>query len=399
MLVADVKKRGFKTLETDYDELDEQIHEHRKNIIKRLIKIVLAILVLVIGIELILALRSFDDYEVTSSLERTSSGAAQYETFGDCLLEYSNDGISCIGKNNEIVWNQSFEMASPEIQICGEYLVVYDAAGTKLFILTEAGLEKSIEISSPIQTVCIANQGTVAVLMKEDEESQVKLFDKKGNELANGKFYEDKGGFPIDIALSYDGTKLAVDMVDVSKGKVCTTISFYNFGSVGQSEIDNNVGTYTFEGVLVPEIDYVSNSRMIGMGTGKMFVFEGSQKPELAAEIEIQEEILSYFHNEKYVGIVYDNVEVENSWHIKVMDMRGKTVMENDTPIAYNNIEFLSNNEICVTNAAQCEIFTTHSIRKFSYEFDKEIYKIFAGNGGQNYTFIFKDTIEEVKLK
>lgn len=399
MLVSDVKKKGFKTLETDYEELDEQLREHRKTIIKRAVQIIGVIVLLIIGIELFNALRAFDNYEVIDTVERTSSGVAEYQTFGDCLLEYSNDGISCHGKNDEIVWNQSFEMTAPEIQICGDYLVVYDAAGTKLFILTESGLEKSIEMSSPIQAVCIANQGTVAVLMKEDQVSQVKLFDKKGNELANGKFYGDKGSFPIDIALSHDATKLAVDMVDVSKGKVSTTISFYNFGSVGQSEIDNNVGTYTFEGVLVPKIDYVSNSRMIGMGTGKMLVFDGSQKPELAEEIEIQEEVLSYFHNEKYVGIVYDNVEVENSWHIKVMDMRGNTVMENDTTIAYDNIEFLSNNEICVTSATQCEIFTTHSIKKFAYEFDKELYKVFSGENGQNYTFIFKDTIEEVKLK
>lgn len=397
--MADVKKRGFKTLETDYDELDERMLNHRNDIIKKLGKILAVLAIVVIGVELFLALRSFDDYEVTKVLERTRSGVTQYQIFGNCLLEYSNDGISCIGSNDEIVWNQSFEMASPEIQICGDYLVVYDAAGTKLFIMTETGLQKSIEISSPIQKVCIANQGTVAVLMKEDAQSQIKLFDKKGNELANGKFYEEKGGFPIDIALSQDGTKLAVDMVDVSRGKVNTTISFYNFGSVGQSEIDNNVGTYTLEGVLVPEISYVSKSRMIGLGTGKLFVFEGSQKPELAAEIEIQEEILSFFHNEKYVGIVYDNVEVENSWHIKVMDMRGNTVMENDTVVAYNNIEFLSNNEICVTNATQCEIFTKHSIKKFSYEFDRELYKIFASGNGRDYTFVFKDTIDEVKLK
>lgn len=397
--MADVKKKGFKTLETNYEELDEQIREHREQILKRGLQIIGIIVALVIGIELFYAIRSFDDYEIRDEIERKSSVSTQYQMFGDCLLEYSNDGISCVGANRAIVWNQSFEMTSPKVKICGEYLVVYDAAGTKIFILTRSGLQKSLEMTSPIQTVCIAKQGTVAVLMKENQESQVKLFDKKGNELANGKFYGDKGGFPVDIALSHDGTKLAVDMVDVTAGQVNTTISFYNFGSVGQSEIDNNVGTYTFEGVLVPEIDYVSNSRMIGMGTGKLLVFDGKQKPELSKEIDIEEEILSYFHNDKYVGIAYDNAEVENSWHIKVMDMRGNTIMENDTTIPYDSIEFLSNNEICVRNATKCEIFTVHSIKKFTYEFDKELYKVFARDGVQNYTFIFKDTIEEVKLK
>ena len=397
--MADVKKKGFKTLETDYDELEQQLQEHRNKIIKRTLQGIGIIVVLVILLELIAAIRSFDDYEVRDVIDRNSSGTMQYESFGNYMLEYSNDGISCVSKTRDIVWNQSFEMTTPKVSVCGDYLVVYDAAGTKLFILTKRGLEKSIEVTSPIQTVCIANQGTIAVLMKEDEQSQVKLYDKKGNELANGKFYGDKGGFPIDIALSHDATKLAVNMVDVSKGKVSTTISFYNFGSVGQSQIDNNVGTYSFDGVLVPKIDYISNTQMIAMGTGKLLVFEGNQKPELAREIDIEEDVLSYFHNEKYVGIVYDNAEVENSWHIKVMDLRGKTVMENDTEVAYDNIEFLSNNEICVRNATHCEIFTIHSIRKFSYEFDKELFKVFATNNDQYYTFIFKDTIEEVKLK
>lgn len=399
VLVAKEKKKGFKTIETNYEEIDEQIREHRKTNLKLLVRILLVLGLVILVVDIIYALRNYNNYEVIESTDRNSGSTTQYEMFGDYLLEYSNDGISCIDSNQEIVWNQAFEMLSPKIVICGEYLAIYDASGTQIFVMTEGGLQKNIETTSPIHTVCIAEQGTTAVLMKENNVSQVKLFDKKGNELANGKFYGDKGGFPIDIALSYDGTKLAVDMVDVSKGNVSTTISFYNFGSVGQSEIDNNVGTYTFEGLLVPEIDYVSNSRMIGMGTGRMLVFEGTQKPELAREIEIEEEILSYFHNEKYVGIVYNNVDEEELWHIKVMDFRGNTVMENDTSIAYNRIEFLSNNEVCVTSSTECQIFTTHSIKKFSYTFDKELYKVLAGSTHQNYTFIFKETIEEVKLK
>ena len=397
--VADTKKRGFKTVETNYEELDERIREHRKQLLKRGVRVVVIALVLIIGVQIISALRSFDSYEVAATIERNSTGAAQYMTFGEYLLEYSKDGISCVDSQQGILWNQAFEMLAPQVEECGEYLVVYDAGGTKIFIMTKSGLQKELEMASPIQTVCIADQGTIAVLMKEEQESQVKLFDKKGNELANGKFYGDKGGFPIDIAFSHDATKLAVDMVDVSKGSVNTTITFYNFGSVGQSEIDNNVGSYTFEGLLVPEIAYVSDSKMIGIGTGKILVFDGAQKPEVSKEIVIEEEILSSFYNDKYMGIVYDNIEVENSWHIKVMDMRGMTIMENEISIPYENVEFLANDEICVTNQMECEIFTTHSIKKFSYTFDKELYKILSGDNGQNYTFIFKDTIEEVKLK
>ena len=397
--MADTKKRGFQTVDTNYEELDQRIREHRIKLLKRIVKIVIAIIVVIIGVQLFVALRSFDSYEVTDAVERNSTGSSNYMSFGDCLLEYSKDGIACIDDRQGVIWNQAFEMLSPQLVKCGEYLAIYDEGGTKIFVMTEAGVQKDFEMASPIQKVCVANQGTIVVLMKEGQESQVKLFDKKGNELANGKFYADKGGFPIDIALSHDATKLAVDMVDVSKGGVDTIIAFYNFGTVGQSEIDNHVGSYTIEGVLIPEIEYVSDSKMIGMGTGKILIFDGAQKPSISKEIAIEEEILSYFHNDKYIGIIYDDIESENSWNIKVMDVRGITVMENKITIPYENIEFLSNDEICVTNSNECEIFTIHSIKKFSYTFEKELYKILSGDSGQNYTFIFKDTIEEVKLK
>ena len=109
--------------------------------------------------------------------------------------------------------------------------------------------------------------------------------------------------------------------------------------------------------------------------------------------------MLSCFYNEKYIGIVYDNVDEEDLWHLKVLDMRGFTAMESDISVAYNRIEFLSNNEVCASNATECEIFTTHGVKKFKYVFDVELYKVLSGDTKQNYTFVFKDTIEEVKLK
>ena len=96
--MADVKKKGFKTLETDYEELDIQIHEHRKQIFKRGLQVIVLIVMLVIVLNLMYALRSYENYEVHNVIDRNSSGTTQYQMFGDYLLEYSSDGISCIAQ-------------------------------------------------------------------------------------------------------------------------------------------------------------------------------------------------------------------------------------------------------------------------------------------------------------
>ena len=207
------------------------------------------------------------------------------------------------------------------VSICEGYLAIYDRGGTLIYIMTSSGMAKKIETTTPISTVCIANQGTVAVLMKEDNVSTVRMYDRKGKELTNGEFYEEKGSFPVDIALSNDAQKLAVDMLDVTEGSVRSTVSFYNFGSVGQNEIDNNVGTYTYDDTFISEISYVASNRMIAIEDSGYIVFEGAQKPAPKREVKFKTEVQSVFYDNKYVGIVYSSPKKEGCWNIKVYDL------------------------------------------------------------------------------
>lgn len=52
--------------------------------------------------------------------------------------------------------------------------------------------KKEIGTSWPIIKACIASQGTVAVLVSENENYYVKLYDVNGKELASGEFSENR---------------------------------------------------------------------------------------------------------------------------------------------------------------------------------------------------------------
>lgn len=393
------EKQGFHTVEANAEEVDEKIYEHRKAVFWKAIWALGILTVVLIAFGLWTSLRTFSSYDVRSSVERTDSAASSFTSFEGYLVKYSNDGIVCTDDAGELVWNQSFEMSSPHISICKSYLAVYDQGGMEIYIMNENGVKNRIETNRPIQRACVASQGTIAVLMKEGTTSYLKLYDQKGTELANGEFYGDQGGFAVDIAFSYDAQKLAVDMVDVSDGTIKSTINFYNFGSVGQNEINNNVGTYSFSDMLIPEIAYVSDDRMIAFADTEVIIFSGSQKPQILKEIYFENEIQSVFHNEKYIGVVQSNYDEEGTHHIRVFDMRGNEVTSADTEMAYREIEFLDNNEVCARNQNECQIFTKHGIRKFAYTFDKELYQVLSGATGADYRMIFDGTTEEVHLK
>ena len=239
----------------------------------------------------------------------------------------------------------------------------------------------------------------MAVLVNEDKNYYVKLYDTSGKELASGEFFGEQKNIPVDIALSYDAKKLAVDMIDLSNGKTDSVIAFYNFGSVGQNEIDNNVGTYKYEDQLIPEIAYVSDNKMIAVSDKNIMVFDGSQKPKLKQKIKLEKQIDSVFYNNKYIGVAYSNNDKKCTSHIKLYDFNGKKIMENDTSIAYRNIEFDSNNEVCVTGETACEIYTIHGVKKFYHTFDQKLYKVMYKSGINNYIFIYEGAMDEVRLK
>ncbi len=397
--MTEQNKRKFKTVEPDVDELNRKIREHRLKIIKRMAVVTAIVLLLTAATMLMLKLHQYTDYEVITSEELTETLAANFVEFDGGIIKYSNDGAIYINSLGELIWNQAYEMQEPLIAICEGYVAFAEKGGMKIYILNAEGLQGSLETTMGISRIQVANQGTVAVLMEKEGKSHIQLYDRDGNKLAGGQIRVENTGYPLDIALSNDGIKMAVTMLDVNEGDIKSLIAFYNFGSVGQNEIDKLVGTYSYSELVIPEIAFVSNNTMLAFGDSRVIVFEGTQKPKPSKEIALEKELRSIFYNNNYFGLVTNNEDEQNTRHMEVYDSKGGHILTKDFALDYTNIEFLANNEISIYNEKECLIYNTYGVQHFAHLFDTPLYKILAGNTSRDYTFILEGTTEKVKLK
>ena len=398
--MAEKNKSGFHTVgDTDMEEYNRKIKEHRRKVLRRTVIVTAVILLVLTGLGLYMALRHYENYDIMSTAERSDTDATHFTEFQGNILKYSNDGAFYLDAANELIWNQTYEMSSPKLDTCGNYLSIYDKGGTKIYILTPTKLVGSIETTMQIQQVCVAEQGTVAVLMKKDKAAYLALYDREGNSLAEGEIHGQNGGYPIAIALSNDAVKLAVSMININEGSVKSTIAFYNYGTVGQNEIDHCVGVNNYDDMVIPEMEFTSNDRMVVFGDTKAVIFEGAQKPQAIAEIPMDEKTKSIFYNEHYIGIVTGNEDEAVTNHLAVYDENGKLVMEKDFGLDYSSIEFLTNTEICIRNANVCDIYPVHGVYKFHHEFEEELFEIIPGKLKLNYTLVLKDTTQRIRLK
>ena len=169
------RKSDFKTVETDLDELEEKIRKHRRKIAKRIIIVVAAVVALFLIVWLWMALRTYKSFDVKNSVEQKDKSAVSFVDFCGAVVEYSNDGVLYTDSDGNRIWNQAFEMSSPQVVTCESFMTIYDRGGTDLYIMDKKGVKKEIGTSWPIIKACIASQGTVAVLVSENENYYVKL--------------------------------------------------------------------------------------------------------------------------------------------------------------------------------------------------------------------------------
>lgn len=393
-------KSQFTTIETDPEELNAKIRRHRLKILKVSLIIVGVLLLIAAGIFLFLRLRTYSAYTVTKSVDREDSSSTKFLTYGDGFIRYSNDGAMYTDAMGELLWTQAYEMKSPIVEQGGDYVAFADQGGTAVYILNEVGLQGVVETPMAIEKISVAGQGTIAVLMEQDGANHIRLYDKNGKNLASGALHVENSGYPLDIALCEDGRKLAVSMLDVTEGQISATLYFYNFGSVGQNEIDNLVGTYTYENMIVPQIEFVTNDRLVAFGDAKVLFFEGSQKPEPGQEIELTGQVRSVFYNDSYVGLVTNNDEgAEETRHMEIYDTKGKHVLSKDFSMDYESVEFLENDEICIRNGNELLLYNTYGVKKFAYTFDTALFGVMSGHGQTEYIFILEGRTEKVRLK
>ena len=107
------------------NERSNEIRLKRQKIRKRIYRIVILILAIVAVATIAwfvwnsIRTKEFTNMEKVSSYDRVDSSGAKYCDYNGNLLKYSRDGISALDEEGNILWNGSYEMNNPMVDICG----------------------------------------------------------------------------------------------------------------------------------------------------------------------------------------------------------------------------------------------------------------------------------------
>ena len=414
----DLKKRQLKrqiisnpAMRQEKEEDSEQVVKkaHKKVWKKRLT--IMAVLAVVIAGAVYGGYRYYRDFQYTDytvgwerQLDRGDSSFTGYLKYGSNLLKYSKDGVSYVDSSGKDVWILSYEMKTPIAAVNGDYAVIADQQGNSIYICDKNGGVGVATTNLPIIKVTISAKGLVAAVQEEQKSTRIDMFKKDGSPLdisIKGLMGGDVG-YPLDISLSPDGTKLVGSFMYIENGALKCRVAFYDFSEIGKNIPTRFVGGFhdIYETSMIPRVKFLDEVYSCAFADDSISFFSSrnAMSPELLVHIPIEEDVKSVFYSSDYAGVIVGATSGEYNYRMDVYKSNGEKVFSEPFSYDYRDVD-IDGEHIFLYNEDSCRVYNMWGNLKFEGNFDFTISKITNGSFPNSLIVTGPQNMKEIKLQ
>ena len=376
----------------------EKIRSHKFTIFYRVFLVL--VLLVSIGVAFFLQWQNkvYTQILELSSVEIKISSDAQMVPFGSHLLTYSKDGASCMDTKGNAVWNQTFGMQNPMVDINRNVVAIGDYNGREIYVMNTESLLGHITTNRPVRNLCVSAGGVVAAVLDDTDVTLICLYDSQGEELVNFRTTMKESGYPANVSISPSGELVCVSYLYVDGGQMKSSVAFYNFGEVGQNQTDHYMSGYDYLNVVVPFTRFLDNRSAFAVSDDRIMFFAGAQKPVSAAENLISEEVRGVYYGSEYVGLVFNSKESGGRYRLDVYHKSGTLERSIEYDIDCRDIIFYED-QIIIYNESDCRIYNDKGMEKYAGKFSKTALMLIPQNASYNYMVVTPDSIDTIELK
>jgi len=306
----------------------------------------------------------YDSYETVWSGTLNRNAAIEYIPYCNGYMKVSRDGAEAVNGYGSLAWNVSYDMNEPVAAVCREYAAVGDYGNRIVYMMDGTGALYWKNVPYPVREVETSAMGVTAVRMNDGMSDYIQLITLAGDVLVEIMTLENRDGFPIDIALSEDGTKLVTSYLVINDAKAEGWLTFYNFGEVGQNYANNLTAVFKYEDVI-PEIRFMDNDTVCVFKKDGMDLYTVPELPELVAELPSEEPILRVCTDSKHLAVMTDNTKNGTVARTVVYDKKGQAVFDRTMVEPFDDI-VLSGDDIAFYNKGACLVMGLNGQLKFN---------------------------------
>ena len=376
-------------------DLEKKIRTHKRQRTLHNLLWVGGILMAILSTFLLVEMQTYTHQKVVRSY-RGDISSGEYVEFGKGFLKYTKDGIEYVDSRGKAQWNQSYQIKDPMVIVNGDSGAVAEKGGNDIIVFNKKGPQGNIHTNYPIEKMVISPEGIVGALLKNETKPQIICFNAEGEILIEHQSTINGKGYPIGMALSPNGTILQVSYLCVEDGVEATRVSYYNFGKNSSAENDFLVTEDIYKNTVVPETVFLNNKKSVLISDSSIIFYKGDEKPEKEKEIKLDKQIISFFHDEDYLGFLLANKNQEGC-ELRLYDMSGSVKLSKTIEEKVGKVK-ISDGSVIIYNGNQCDIYTTMGIHKFDGQMKEDILQIKRLPGINRYLVISEGGITQIRL-
>ncbi len=351
--------------------ITKKIRKHRLHSLLR----VLLIAAVIIGVVAICVTsyknQVFSGYVITEKGNYTVIENTSYLENNGNIIRYSKDGISNADDKGEAVWNLTYEMQSPIVKVADGYVAVGDYNGHIIYLVDSSGSTYEVDTKLPIRDFSVSSAGVVATILEDAGNSWINVFNKEGTQIVEAKATMSKTGYPISLSLS--GEVMGVSYFYVDGSTMRSSVTFYNFGGVGENTTDHIVSSYDYAGAVVPMIEFMNTETAFAVADNRLMFFSGSKKPVSNADILLNEEIQGVYYSDTHVGLLFYDQTGMNKYRLDVYNTSGEKVTSYAFDMNFKDI-LIRNDQIMIYNESECVVVGLNGNLKYSGMFEGKVH-------------------------
>lgn len=289
--------------------------QKRRRPFKWLLGIVVVLLLLGIGFCFYQVHRHSTAYETVWEKDFAEGGQKAeafvgYETFAKGFIRYSKDGAAYYNADGKTIWERSYQLDAPVAAVSAKYAAIADQGGSKIYIFNESGNTGAVSTVRPVRKVTIADTGLVYAILQDDSAEYITAFRYDGSPIdLSVKSVLTGDGYPIDIAVSPDGSQLITTYAAIENGAVVNRVVFRNFGEIGKNaDARRIVGGFSddFAGHMAGRVYFSDDSHAQAFYDGGIVFFSTKvlTSPSVLKKVSFSDPILSIAMSKDYVAVI-----------------------------------------------------------------------------------------------
>ena len=390
------KEQGRQNGKEYGNDYNKKRSRHKRNAVKRTIITAVAVVAAIAAVGFYMEKRSYHNYKIVQSSEQEDVISTSYVEMDGDILRYSPDGVSLVSDKMNTLWSETYQMQNPMADVNGTRAVIADKDGTEMEIYDKSGKTGSVTTSYSIIKARVSKSGMVAAILDGGDDTWINFYSTDGSLIAENQTKVDDPGYPLDVAVSDDGVVMMVTYQFVEGSDTTSYVAFYNFGDVGQNEDDRIVSGYKYEGVVVPQIQYLDNNQSVALKDNGFTLYQGSQIPKEVKTVKVDQEIVSTFFDNDMIGLVFKNDSKDKQYTMEVYTTDGKLKFQQDFNIPYTTIK-LSGGNILMYNSSQMCVMNSRGVQKYMGSVNGTI-KDFFKIGWNRYLLVLDSGVDVIKL-